>query len=277
MMWIILFHYTTRYGELFEYDTTFGFENGGRVGVAMFFVISGYFLAHRLLDENYSGWRNVLAFDVNRYWRLYPSYLITIIFIYLAVDVCLSLPSREASIQTFLINCVLIWHPHIGYVDGAHWFIADLVKIQLLLGFLFFIPKKRTPILMIVTIVLLTVASIKCFVYEQLFGQRLLEVLCGITIYKAIEEKDVKYCVLALLMMAYQIIVVHFILMTIYLAMFVLLLIPNAVNSFVSKIHILNNRAMVYLGAMSFSWYLVHQNIGYIIIGHLCTKSYWGG
>lgn len=55
MIWIILFHYTTRYGQLFSVDIPFSFDNGGEIGVAVFFIISGFFLQKSLVNIKRGG------------------------------------------------------------------------------------------------------------------------------------------------------------------------------------------------------------------------------
>lgn len=51
MLWIVIFHYTTMYNVYVDRPILFPieFNNGGAVGVYMFFVISGYFMVSKIL------------------------------------------------------------------------------------------------------------------------------------------------------------------------------------------------------------------------------------
>lgn len=53
LAWIVLFHYTVHYNKVYGVDLPFRFtfENGGTVGVAIFFIISGFFAATSLLRQ----------------------------------------------------------------------------------------------------------------------------------------------------------------------------------------------------------------------------------
>ena len=46
---------------------------------------------------------------------------------------------RNVTIEDAIINFFLIFHPNIPYVDGAHWFISDLILFQILVGFVIFL------------------------------------------------------------------------------------------------------------------------------------------
>lgn len=39
------------------------------------------------------------------------------------------------------------------------------------------------------------------------------------------------------------------------------------------KLNVLNNKVLIFLGTISFSFYLIHQNFGYIIINYLESKG----
>lgn len=149
MIWIVLFHYTTRFKELFGYSSfPYKFEYGGVIGVTFFFILSGYLFYGGVLKMEKSSLITMTKFCLNKYWRLYPAYLISIILIF-SIYQFVDLPGRECSLKTFLVNSIFIFHPGFSYVDSAHWFIAVLIKMQILSAiFLLFKPTIRSYIIL---------------------------------------------------------------------------------------------------------------------------------
>ena len=271
MLWIVLFHYTSRYAELFSVEIPFHVEHV-RASISAFFLISGYFLGKALLSSDRGG---VLKFAVDKYWRLYPAYAISVLIIFIATSYY-GLYGRQVSIVDFLVNMVFICHPGFDYVDGAHWFISDLIKIQIILGLSLFLKKESRKSLFVCLALAFTCLAIVNGgdTFENKWVQRLYYfgsiksfqvVLLGICLYMLQRDKKRNMLLLSIIMLLVASIVNSslFLLCTI---IFICLVVPSRVKNVLEHSHIFTNGVIVFIGKFSFCWYLIHQNIGYIIL-----------
>ncbi len=268
MIWIILFHYTARYSQLFSVNVPFSFDNGGEIGVAIFFVISGFFLRGALMNPKSGG----VKFIVNKYWRLYPAYAISVAAIFAIINL-VGLPIREVGWKDFVVNMIFIYHPGFDYVDGAHWFIADLVKIQIVLSVLFlFKVERRKAIILVMTLAAMIVLAADR-IYDNGILHKLciwasvnsfLNIMCGIIISMASQKKDIALLIFIILFQALS--VSSPLLFIICVLLFIALTENNKCNEFISRSRVFNNKLIVKIGGLSFYWYLTHQNIGYVIL-----------
>ena len=81
---VMLFHYTTRYDQLFVQQQSLGFDvPWGYPGVNLFFMISG-FAIFMTLDKT----RRPMDFVVSRFSRLFPSYWSAVLLTFFVVSAC---------------------------------------------------------------------------------------------------------------------------------------------------------------------------------------------
>lgn len=275
MIWIILFHYTTRYNELFSGIYPYEFENGGIIGVTFFFILSGYFYYSGILKMKKLTPVEVSKFCVNKYWRLYPAYLISIILIFIVYQF-INLSGRECTFKDFVVNSLFIYHPYISYVDSAHWFIAILIKIQIISAlFLLLKSSIRNYVILFfeLFIFFLLIYSSKYntpLVHKMVVifsPDSFLKFLVGYNLYMIISHHNKSrylHLFLGLLIIGYYSFTIHMALIVIYtiLTFFVLQnqYIPN--YKYIYK-------PLIIVGKYSFTWYLIHQNIGFAIINQL--------
>lgn len=280
MFWIVLFHYTSRYAELFSVEVPFLVEHV-RASISAFFFISGYFLGKTLLNSDRRG---VLKFAVDKYWRLYPAYAISVLIIFIATSYY-GLYGRQVSIVDFLVNMVFICHPGFDYVDGAHWFISDLIKIQIALGFSLLLKKEFRGNLFFCFAIIFTCLALlnEGGIFENKWIQRLYffgsiksfqAVLLGICLYMIQLNKSKKLMLMTLIMLLVASIV-DSPLFLLCAAIFICLVMPSRIKNMLEHSHIFTNKVIVFIGKFSFCWYLIHQNIGYIILQHV--QNYYGG
>lgn len=273
--WIVLYHYTVRYNDMYiSHSIDFGFslENGGHIGVSLFFMVSGFYMMKSLLCENY-GIKSYAFYLSKRYYRLWLPYFLACIFIYLWLLV-LPLPDKVINIETFLINLPLIYHPGIECVDNAHWFIGDLFVLQVIIGITILIKKPSYRKYIIVGLYLSSLLSciLKC-PYLSGLSKEIFEVTLGMLLYMAFKEKKAILLVISIIGISYI-----FTLSLIYFAWIVIFVILQ-IDSF--TVYCPNNLKKVfsYLGTLSFYWYLVHQNIGYSIFYYIVPTPnsgfYW--
>lgn len=128
---VVLFHYTTRYQELYGHvSPPLFFFSYGYYGVDLFFMISG-FVIFMTLEKT----RHAADFMVSRFSRLYPAYWAAIVLTFTLVHV-LGLPGREVTLRDALINLTMFQEffktPH---VDGVYWTLqVEMLFYLLMLG-----------------------------------------------------------------------------------------------------------------------------------------------
>lgn len=153
LAWIVLFHYTVRYNDIYADTLPFPvtFENGGTVGVALFFVMSGFFMAPSLLRSDKRGPRTFASYCARRFLRFWPLYIICCVAI---VGVQFFLPHDPRHCTPIqLVQNLLIFPVWKGtrHVDGAHWFLETLLLIQFICALALLAPRgKRLHVLMVI-------------------------------------------------------------------------------------------------------------------------------
>jgi len=115
---VVLFHVTTRFGELYQPATQplVSFP-GGQYGVNLFFIISG-FVIFMTLERT----RRTSDFVVSRFSRLFPAYWVAIAMTF-AITHWLGLPGKlvdggSALGNMLMLHGLLLRVPH---VDGVYW------------------------------------------------------------------------------------------------------------------------------------------------------------
>ena len=217
--------------------------------------------------------RDCVIYVINKYWRLWPIYAVTVVIVYL-VSIPFPLPNKTVDLNTAIVNFFFIYHPKFDYVDGAHWFIADLFLFQLLFGISILLRDNiKSHFIKLTAIYPLSVFLLNYFdvvqfsdYYYNLACPYFLSFYLGMVICDYINnEKNIFNYVWLLLTVLFWIITTKTVVSFIFLLFFLFLLYDKR---FISN-KFLGNRIFVYLGGISYSWYLIHQNIGYTIIYYL--------
>jgi len=114
---VVLFHYTTQHQKLFAPVTNASFSvPWGHLGVNLFFIISG-FVIFMTLDRC----RQPMDFVVSRFSRLFPSYWLSIGLTFAVVST-FGLPGKEVSLWQALANVFMLHgFAHVPHVDGVYW------------------------------------------------------------------------------------------------------------------------------------------------------------
>lgn len=114
---VVLFHFTTRFDELYPQPSRFQWSLAqGHFGVNLFFIISGYVI-FMTLDRT----RNAQDFLVSRFSRLYPAYWVSIVLTF-CITHWLGLPGKLVSAEQALANGLMIhgfWR--VPSVDAVYW------------------------------------------------------------------------------------------------------------------------------------------------------------
>ena len=136
---IVFFHYYCRYEQIYfnNYQYPLLISEMGTIGVLIFWLLSGYYLIpNREI--------NSIQYILNRGYKLYPPYLISIIMIYLLSFSGYLGANREVSISDFLKNVIMV-NGFIAspYVDGAHWYLTYTVTFILIASILILLKKQH--------------------------------------------------------------------------------------------------------------------------------------
>lgn len=263
---VVLFHYSVKYGQIYGHpiEPLIRFELG-YYGVHLFFIISG-FVIFLTLDKT----QHAADFIVSRFSRLYPAYWFAVMLTFTVIYI-FSLPGREVDFRSALINLTMFqtW-AGVDNVDGVYWSLAIELSFYFIMLF-FYITKLLSRINLIALGWLIIIIASKYLeknnVIQVHWMTKLLFLLdygnlfiAGIMFYKIMHNKErINYLVLCIaLMTSFYMQGKSALLITVYFILFYLFT--------QNKIKMLAFRPLIWLGTISYSLYLIHQNIGYIII-----------
>lgn len=281
-----LYHYT------WYYDFTFHLfgpgriaMNYGEVGVQIFFIICGY-LMFLTLERTESP----IDFIISKFARLFPIYWCCMA-ITLTVLSLFPLPGfPPVTFKDIVINLPMIqYFANARLVDGVYWSLAYVVVFYglmlgiFVLGILRFMPvvslfwllmssvsyfygyplKKYIDILFILEYAPLFVAGLSFYLIKKGAGGMLQHLIVaasfGIRCFWLYAERTGELYHIKLLTPLE--VVPHYV--TLLLGYLVFYLFVH------NKLSFLRNKVLLFLGGISFSFYLLHNLIGFVVIQHL--------
>ncbi len=129
---VVLFHYTTRYGELYGHRGALPFDlPWGHFGVQLFFGISG-FVIFMTLERT----RTLADFAVSRFSRLYPAYWAAMLLTGGAV-LAAGMDELALSPAAFAANATMLQgFAGLDSVDGVYWTLAVELAFYLAMALL---------------------------------------------------------------------------------------------------------------------------------------------
>lgn len=279
-LFVVLYHYTYRYYEIYPstHRIPFSFDIG-HYGVQAFFIVSGFVIFMTLEKTQRS-----LDFVVHRFIRLFPTYWISVLVTFVVVA-SFSLPGRETTFLEFLANLTMVHTQFaIPSVDGVYWTLLFELKFyfwMLLLYHFNFLKKIELISIGGVSIILLAhflgldktlmyKISNQAFIFEYISY-----FISGIMFYKIYTKKATHFTYTALLLALLTALYINefdksYVIVIIY-ATFSLLAFH--------KLKIIAWLPLVFFGTISYPLYLIHQNIGYIIMNNsnqLNISLVWG-
>ena len=274
---VLVFHYTVMYPAYFgDQHTPFFQFRLGKMGPYLFFIISGFVILMTV-----SRAKSALDFGVSRFSRIYPVYWAAVILSFTAMSLTNTWPVSRISPQTAVINLTMFERfVHVQEVDVVYWTLQyELVFYALALGVLIFGLVRWTDWLCL-AVLLLSVAH--QFALDHQFYAHL-----------ALAGTAIKWAVL--LVLIFQKVQFFALGMTLYLcwrdgfnrlrginvglALMVVAYVNGASFAIVAAIsalaialavtdHLpqLRARPLVFLGTISYSLYLTHQTLGFVMI-----------
>lgn len=269
---VLLFHYTTRYEQLYHHTQPLAWSvPWGHYGVNLFFVISG-FVIYMTLHRT----QHPMDFIVSRFSRLYPAYWCSIVVTTLVVAL-LGLPNREYSLATTLAN-FLMFHGLLGvaHVDGVYW----TLEIELLFYcgalLLYGVGWLQRIHWVIYGLLLLRLTyhladiwyglDLPWIVSHLLILEHLPWFTCGIALYRLSKQEGAQKQNISLIICAILSLSIEGKLLLPLLAICFSIVIWLVCQGHLT---ILRNRLLVWLGTISYTLYLLHENIGWALLRHM--------
>ena len=274
---VVLYHYIILYDEKFghikeNYIEIFSF---GHYGVQLFFIISGFVIYMSVLKV-----RSTSDFLTKRAIRLYPTYIFAIIVTFAVVGIS-SLGTLKTGAADMLVNLTM-FQDFFGFknVDGVYWSLRVELTFYLLMAMLLVFKLERkvmifTGLWLLVSAAIQLTNGIVDTEMTSLLEKFSMSNYCqmfiiGIMFYYIWQHGNhLKYT-----LMIFAAVVYDFSFEGFTNGMFTLFFIGVFYLILNDKMQWLKSDTLVYLGALSFPLYLIHQNIGYIIIHKLESMGY---
>lgn len=270
---VVLFHYTTKYSEIYDsYDTNSLFNfSYGHYGVQLFFIISG-FVIFMTINKIKTG----LDFVYKRFIRLYPIFWICLIITFFITTNIAPIFRRSTSdlLWNFTMAPTLFLKP---LIDGAYW---SLLPELLFYVFIFGIYQlKLINKFTIIGFLWLSLTLFNHFFKIQYFNVLLnLDYshlfLMGINFYLIYIGKFNYVTIIQLISCLLVSFVIDELILTLLIVFYFILFWAMIKGN----LRVICISPLIILGEISYSLYLLHQNIGYTIIYNLISfgiKGVW--
>ena len=268
-LWVVLYHWTTRYHELFIHTDSFWLRlPDGRHGVHLFFMISGFVIL-MTLDKVHS----IADFAFFRFVRLYPTLWICALLTFLTVFI-FGLPGREVGLKSALMNVTMIpYFLGFKFIDPVYWSLEVEFFFYLVMGLIVGSGLRRYLVAILTTLVIVNIGLL-CLpgpvtdlprlvkALRLLLSMRYLNLfLFGVVCYEMTRAKR-----------SWQFPVLGVCLLTPLLEHGILHFVIVSSLGFIfwlatqREVAILRIRVLLFLGFVSYPLYMLHQNIGFVII-----------
>lgn len=283
---VVLYHYTMQYQKFLgaDYGASFAFP-WGWLGVHFFFMVSG-FVIFMTLCRTATG----ADFLVSRFSRLFPAYWLAVLLTAL-FDNLVGPPMAHRSGTEIAVNLTMLQEfLHVRHVDGVYW---TLTCELIFYGWMFLLYKFRLLHRIHTVIAIWLAISAASFLSLHYFGhfpERISRYLlleyaylfaAGILFYEIYTRRATAttYALLALCLVDAGLVhgfrqwddgLAHDFLreMAFIVAFFAAFLLVA-----VGRAGFLNVRVLTFFGTISYSLYLLHENLGYIFLGYLHERG----
>jgi len=299
ILMVMIFHFYARYqGKYYTYDFKVpAILNHGRLGVQLFFIISGFVITLTLAKS-----KTFLEFMIKRFIRLLPGMVIcatcTFLFFWMfdkndLIPRCKDIYNLLVSF-TFISPALLnsIFGTNLEYIDGSYWTIWTELQFYVLGGIIYFVSPKNFMrnylVLVVLTFPITYFFTSPHFAgtAAKLFGtdgahsaDNLFKIfnlfpqngwfLAGVVlnrIYFA-KRKDAKLVLLFAAILAVEMLTLSNIHITMIISGFLIIFLlfiykPNYLS-------FLSSPMLSKIGVASYSIYLIHEYVGFLIMNRL--------
>ena len=265
---VVLFHYTARYGETFGHPAAplINFSQGFR-GVDLFFMISG-FVIFMTLDNT----ATARDFVVSRFSRLFPTFWASVLLTYVVVTV-FGLPGKVVGLGELVLNFTMV--PgllNVQPVDGTYWTLEiELIFYVLMLALFMAGALARIHLVLVVWLlgrliahvmtssgmhVSYTLEHLLLLPHIALFGAGMM-LYC---LYRGPDHRGKSFLLLAACIAVIAIVDGA--------PALPVPLVGSAVILMMSRrdLAVSRNPVILFFGTISYPLYLLHENIGFVIL-----------
>lgn len=274
---IVFYHFFCRYKQIYynDYGQPFLAKKLGIIGVYLFLVLTGYYLIPRKQISP-------VKYLKKRLKSIYPSYLISIIVIFL-LSLCGYLgANREVSFIVFIQNVFMInGFINTPYVDGAHWYMTYIVVFITMMSLIICTKNENNKNIYISWILINLVLYMLTKIIKNPILQEIVLlsggtyaplIVIGISVRNL---KDCKFTIKEFMIINLLSYLSIFLTSGIFNCLVTIILTYIVWNAINNKIKYLNKFSLIVkIGDISYIIYLIHQNIGYMIMNYLNRN--WG-
>jgi len=241
--------------------------NFGRYGVQLFFIISGFVIFKTVESTKTTG-----EFIIKRFFRLYPAYWVAIIITTIVVN--LYSTSKHVSIKEFLVNLTMLQeHFKVENIDWSYWSLTPELFFYFYMAVLIFFKavKYIYPVCVVWLIVILCNYFFKIeqhFIWIKFLNIRHGQLfIAGIMFYRIFSREGS-------ILKNYALILVTFVTsLLVYTPQYgfkdMIIIITLCYSVFLlfinGRLNFLKWRPLVFIGAISYPLYLIHQRIALTI------------
>jgi peptidoglycan/LPS O-acetylase OafA/YrhL len=272
---VVIFHYTYGYDNgLHHLNSNKYYFRYGNLGVQLFFIISGFVIFMTLEKA-----KNSADFFISRFSRLYPAYWGAILISLTFVSIFKSpFNFDEFTLKQLFLNITMLQHWFkVKDIDGAYWTLAVELTFYFLMWILFYFNKlKHVELFALGWLFLSLLNQIFKLPYNNIIQQIFILTnapmfVVGIVFYNVKTKQGYNFLRTFLLLFSLLIesIIVYkstlSVLPILILVFFYLIFILILKKDFVLR----KNKILLFFGTISYSLYLIHENIGETIIYYL--------
>jgi peptidoglycan/LPS O-acetylase OafA/YrhL len=273
------YHYIWRYDAKYQVaeKSWLWFDMGrfdekivGKLPVFLFFIISGFVISMTLENARHIG-----DFIVSRFSRLYPTYVFCLLLTFI-VGFLFPLPGQELSIIQLFYNFTMV-QEYIGQesIDGVYWSLHVELMFYSLMAVLYMTGMFRHVLWFVLAWNLTGLASHLLQTQINWRPPLKLDVLlaleyahffsAGVAFYVLWKGRSHLLCYSVLAVSALS----FFAALPENIAWLAVLLFVPFGLAIAGKMVFLNRRVLLWMGAVSYAFYLLHQMLGYRVIASL--------
>lgn len=268
---IVFYHFYCRYQQIYfnNYSQSFLIKNLGLVGVNLFLVLMGYYLVPTKTVSP-------IRYSVRRFKKIYIQYIISVIVIYLFSFSGYLGANREVSTIAFILNIFMLnGFVNIPYVDGAHWYMTYTIVFIIIMAIGIYLKKEKKKFFYIIWIIIeigvcISTYIIKSPILEELKllvgGIYTPFVIIGIVLRNRVDNNFTIKESAVIIGLCFISIILSSGIFYLFIASVLIVIVWNAVNF---KLETLERcKWIIVIGDVSYVIYLIHQNIGYMIMNY---------
>lgn len=260
---VVVYHYFYRYDSIYGYeDIHVMWSYIGQFGVYMFFIISGF-----VINKSVNSKSNCLLFLKSRIYRIYPTYWFCLAMTFMVITY-FGLAGREVSISEASLNILMFHHIfNVNNVDGVYWSLQAELAFYLICTISYMFKRISLSYILIFVISATTLSK---FFHSALYSHFLLFKLEYLPVFLiGVVLADKKTSIKERIFIKFFSIFTIWILFGIKTALLLVCLSIIFQVIIRTDTHLINNKYLLFIGTISYPLYLIHQNIGYVIINEL--------